>query len=88
MHEKLIILFLEIYERFFPALKNLGNIIIEDALHFHQSFLMRDHSWMAKIRVLYHTFRDDNETAWMIFIIILCIIIIYLYIRAKKKPKL
>ena len=75
---KLIILFLvEIFEHSFSALKNLGNIIAEDALHFLQF-----------LRVLYHTFRGDNETAWIIFIIILCVIIIYLYIRAKKKPNL
>ena len=76
---KLTILFLvEIFEHSFSALKNLANIVTEDALHFLQSFL----------RVLYHTFRDDNETAWMIFFIILCVIIIYLYIKAKKKPNL
>jgi hypothetical protein len=76
---KLIILFLvEIFEHSFSALKNLGNIVTEDALHFIPNFL----------RVLYHTFRDYNETAWMIIFIILCIIIIYLYIKEKKKPNL
>ena len=78
---KYIILFIiEIFEHSFSALKSLGHGLAEDAGH--------NFPWVPNFfRVIYHAFRNDNEAAWMILLITLSIIIVYLYIRTKKKTK-
>ena len=79
---KYIILFIiEICEHSLSALKSLGHELAEDAGH--------NFPWISNFfRVIYHAFRDDNEAAWMFFLITLSLIIIYLYIRNKKKDQI